>query len=315
MATIRGWFQAAILLTSISVISGCNRGGPDIILPDSPMVDVGKIKEGTGPSFSSTDNLTDPKEILNRVTKALYSVNSALTNYSIDVTYDLRGMQGHHQQLVTIYRINPQPEKVRRILMDQESGSHDYYVDGSNFTTYQRISNTYIRQECRGNITELARRLDEASPMILGTSSFLTNKVGINFLTNLKLNGKEVVKKRDCYVVDAKFLPSFLIELARRSRFQPGIVPITGSAKLWIDAQNYSLVKSIADIGVQVKDPKSMFTKVVHQIWTQSLHKLILNPVLDDNTFAFTPPPKAQEIFTQRETPTTPTTTDPFAVK
>ena len=47
MATLRGWIKTSILLASITLVSGCNRGGPELVLPDSPMVEVGKIKEGT----------------------------------------------------------------------------------------------------------------------------------------------------------------------------------------------------------------------------------------------------------------------------
>lgn len=304
-----------LVLSGLVGIVGCGKSGPEAVVPESPMVEMNKIKDGSGPSYTSTDVLLDPKEICSRMIKALYSANSVLTSYSCDLEYDVPNSSKIHQQIVTVYRNSPQPAKIRRLLMDQQQGSHDYYADGTNVTSYSRLTNTYIRREVRGDITMLATQLELESPMILSTSSLLKNNKEIDFLSGIKLLGKEVLNGKECYIVEGTFTPKFLEDLARISKFKPGITPIAGTAKLWIDVKSYFVQKSIGTISVELINPQTKQRAVVHQMLTQKLERVVLNAILEDKFFSFTAPSKAQENFPPRESPTIPVSKDPFAIK
>ncbi len=294
-------------------MTGCGKPKSDLQLPPTP----GNIKllaSGNGPTFKADSPSTDPGEILKRMVKAYQSPNALQVRMSTDSKSNLTNTNTSHQETVTTFKKSPGIPKMHRMLIDKMSGTHIYYLDGSNMYTYQALPNVYTRRPLTGGIDKLSQGLEEDAPLILGVATMLSAIDLPPGLSNLKYSGKQAVNGKDTYVIDADFTTAFLKDMAEREKMKSTIAPQSGHAKLWIDAETYFISKCIADVQLVAQRPNAPAVTIV-ETFTQTLKGLSLNPEIKDDFFDFKQPRKSIEVFIPRKIPSATLSDDPFAVK
>lgn len=251
------------------------------------------------PELASTN---DPRVILRSMVAAYKNAQTMQVETEGDQRISGPGapLFVHH---TTAYKYQTRPARLAMSTRNAITGTTSYFADGTSFVVYSGLHNQFTRRDEAGDLTALARRIDQLTPQLLTPLGMILSGEQPRGLISPQLAGSENVDGKPAYVVKAVFDPSYVRYLGHKTDFASGYDAAKSEATLWIDKRTGYLLKSTQRLvwkGV-TRDPDSGRRAVTDTLeLSERVTKLVPNAPLAQSEFRFIPPKGAQEVYQER---------------
>jgi|YelNatPaOPRAMG01_1025707.scaffolds.fasta_scaffold17946_1 hypothetical protein len=274
-------------------LGGCNHSNKQIKLDLNPTFTV----PSPGSPLPKLPKPSNGMQALERMTQAYKSANSMFIHSSATISYTLVSKKSLFQTTTIKYQTNP--ARLFMTVQDPLEGTNEYYADGSTIVHYSGLSNQYTRRSYTGGMETIAKIIDKESPQVFSPILFLMSgkdPLGVQ-TASMK---EESYQGKPSLLVSGTLSPSYLSNLSHRI-FGVTMKSTKGEYAVHLDPNTYLLMDSqlhFAWAG-KVKSNGKVFAENpmvdIHEVEKEN----VVNPTYKDDTFRFTPPNKAQEIYIQ----------------
>jgi hypothetical protein len=219
-----------------------------------------------------------------------------------DVEIVTFGPQLIHQ--TTTLKYTRAPARLTMLIKDPVSGTQRFHADGKTVVHYYGVSNQFMRRSVAPGLRGIAERIDADSPQILSPVSFLMSEGLPLGIKTAQITGKEQIEGRTALVIKGQFDPIFQRKVgAHKSNFGVELKPGIGDFTLWLDAENYLMLKSSGRLSwtgtIATADPRKPIVNP-SVTFTERTMEIIQNPQIASEEFRFVAPKGVKEVFVQR---------------
>lgn len=283
------------------LLAGCHRDpdlAKDALPPPVAAPDPGRPLPTQPPT-------NDPTVALTRMVAAYKALDSAQIEYESDIEQSDRTGKPVHTHTIhqsTELKFRKRPAALSMVIQDPVGGTQEYHYDGDSLVEYSAKVNLFERRTLRGDLAAACAVVDQKSGQLLSPIVFLHSQAIPIGTGSARMAGAEQVRGRKAHVVKGTYTTAYLADLGSKALHVPATVD-RGEFTLWIDQENYLLLKSESAI---VWHAVLRTKGKAPAVWQLALHlnerygKIIQNPTFNDRVFRFIPPKGADETFIER---------------
>lgn len=274
-------------------LGGCNHSNKPIKLDLNPTFTV----PSPGAPLPQLPKPANGMQALERMTQAYKSANSMFIHSSATINYTLVSTRSLLQTTTIKYQTNP--ARLFMTVQDPLEGTNEYYADGTTIVHYSGLSNQYTRRSYTGGMEAIAKLIDKESPQVFSPVLFLMSGKDPLGVQTASIKTESYQGKPSLYV-SGNFSSSYLSNLSHRI-FGVTMKSTRGEYAVHLDPNTYLLMDS--ELHFAWTGKVKVNGKMLAENPKVDIHEVekdnVVNPTYTDDTFRFTPPNKAQEIYIQ----------------
>lgn len=242
----------------------------------------------------------DPKVALQRMVAAYKSLDSLYVRTDAEIL-KVRGKNSRQAYQVAITRFQKSPPKFSMVVTDPQAGTQFFVSDGSNIVWHLGLTNQFLRRDFRGDLAALCRQVDKDAPQLLTPTVFLRSDKFPLGIGPIWMAGIDTVNGKPAYKISGQFTSEYLRDYAKRL-YGGEVEPTHREFTLWLDKNNYLVVKTMMNVGWHGKLERRRQKPVPFDLQAKVIERvtiLVQNPRFTEDDFRYVAPQGAQEVFVE----------------